>query len=337
MSAATQPSERTESLLQVRDLEVHFTLPGDGWLARRRVVRAVDGVCFNLRAGRTLGVVGESGCGKSTLARALLGLVPATGGSIRLAGEEITGRTAAALRPLRRKVQMVFQDPFASLDPRMTLGQIIAEPLRALNPELDAAERRRRVRHLMERVGLAAGWIDRYPHEFSGGQCQRIGIARALACGPELLVCDEPVSALDVSVQAQIVNLLMELQRELGLALLFIAHDLAVVRQVSHEVMVMYLGRQAELAPAELLYRSPRHPYTRALLDSVPLPDPERERARQAVPLAGDPPSPLSPPAGCAFHTRCPRAQARCRQSRPALHPLEEGRQLACHFPLPVQ
>ncbi len=322
------------ALLEVRNLQVRFQLPGDGWLAKPKALGAVDGVGFTLEAGRTLGIVGESGCGKSTLARAILGLVPATAGSVKLEGEELTRLPPARMRLLRREMQIVFQDPFASLDPRMTVGEIIAEPLRVFEPRLGRAARKGRVRAMMERVGLAASQVNRYPHEFSGGQCQRIGIARALILRPKLLVCDEPVSALDVSIQAQIVNLLMDLQQEMGLAMLFIAHDLAVVRQISHEVMVMYLGRVAELAPRDALYDTPLHPYTRALLDSVPLPDPERERARSAAPLGGDLPSPLSPPAGCAFHTRCPRARSRCREARPVLQAAGEGRQIACHFPL---
>ncbi len=320
-------------LLEVRDLQVHFRLPGDGWPARPRTLRAVDGIGFALEAGRTLGVVGESGCGKSTLARAILGLIPATAGTVHLRGEPVTGMERKRLRPLRRRMQIVFQDPLASLDPRMTLGEIIAEPLLALRPELNRKERGRRVRRIMDRVGLASGWINRYPHEFSGGQCQRIGIARALVVEPDLLVCDEPVSALDVSIQAQIVNLLMELQREMDLAMLFIAHDLAVVRQISHEVMVVYLGRMAELGPRDALYRAPRHPYSRALLDSVPFPDPRIERARRATPLQGEPPSPLDPPSGCAFHPRCPLARPICRAQRPPPARLGEGR-VACHFPL---
>jgi len=321
-------------LLEVRDLEVRFQLPGEGWLAKPKELRAVDGVGFTLEAGRTLGIVGESGCGKSTLARALLGLVPATAGSVKLEGEELTALPPARMRLLRREMQIVFQDPFASLDPRMTVGEIIAEPLRVFEPRLGRAAREGRVRAMMERVGLAASQVNRYPHEFSGGQCQRIGIARALILRPKLLVCDEPVSALDVSIQAQIVNLLMDLQQEMGLAMLFIAHDLAVVRQISHEVMVMYLGRMAELAPRDALYDTPLHPYTRALLDSVPLPDPERERARVMAPLSGDLPSPLEPPPGCSFHSRCPRARSHCRKERPPLTEAVEGRRFSCHFPL---
>ncbi len=320
-------------LLEVEKVEVHFRLPGAlPWQSRR--LRAVDGVSLSLAKGRTLGIVGESGCGKSTLARAILGLVPITSGKIRLMGRRIDRCPPNTLRPLRRHMQVVFQDPFAALDPRMTVGEIVAEPLRVFEPGLDRRGRQARVRRMLDRVGLASSHLNRYPHEFSGGQCQRIGIARALIVEPALLVCDEPVSALDVSVQAQIVNLLQDLQQEMGLALLFIAHDLAVVRQVSHEIMVMYLGRVVERAPRAPIYTAPRHPYTRALLEAVPLPDPERERARKRTLLQGDLPSPLEPPTGCAFHTRCPRAEERCRTNRPRLIQQKPRHWLACHSPL---
>ncbi len=318
-------------LLQVRDLQVRFHLR-DRW-GRRRTVRAVDGIDLDLEAGRTLGVVGESGCGKSSLARAILGLVPAAAGSVRLDGEELLGLPPRRLRPLRRRMQMVFQDPFAALDPRMTVGEIVTEPLKVFEPGLDRRARRRRAEELLQRVGLAPELHNRYPHEFSGGQAQRIGIARALAPDPALLVCDEPVSALDVSIQAQVINLLLDLQAETGLALLFIAHDLAVVRQVSHRVMVMYLGRAVEVADSRKLYARPLHPYTRLLLDAVPRPDPKLERSRPVPAPEGEPPSPLSPPPGCAFHPRCSRAGARCRTERPPLQALE-GRLVACHHPL---
>ncbi|NBQ87438.1 MAG: ATP-binding cassette domain-containing protein [Betaproteobacteria bacterium] len=332
---------RATPLLEVHDLRVHYPLPRPvltPW-ARAEVVRAVDGVSLQLDAGETLGVVGESGCGKSTLARALLGLPPAGArqtirGEVRWRGEPLPvgNMQGAAVRALRREAQMVFQDPLASLNPRMTVHDIIAEPLRTHRPALDAAERGRLVAAMMERVGLAPRLARRYPHEFSGGQCQRIGIARALVLGPQWLVCDEPVSALDVSVQAQIINLLMELQRESKVAMLFIAHDLAVVRQVSQRVMVMYLGKVVEIADRDALYATARHPYTRALLSAIAVPDPARERHKKIDLLPGDLPSPLDPPSGCAFRTRCPKATDRCAAEAPALRDMGASHQVACHF-----
>ena len=308
-------------LLQVRDLQVHFPVRRAGawpWAPWGKV-KAVDGVSFDLHAGQTLGVVGESGCGKSTLARALLHLHPATAGSILWNGKQMVGASKADWMAVRKDIQMVFQDPLASLNPRMTAGQIIGEPLRIHRPEVSAGDRAQKVRTLMDRVGLTAQQINRYPHEFSGGQCQRIGIARALILEPQLVVCDEPVSALDVSIQAQIVNLLAELQKDLGLALLFIAHDLAVVRHISQRVMVMYLGRTMEIASREALYSAARHPYSRALLSAIPILDPELERNRSRQLLAGELPSPLNPPSGCVFHTRCPQAQEKCSLDIPDL------------------
>jgi len=291
----------------------------------------VGGISFDLFAGETLGVVGESGCGKSTLARALLNLNPANSGSIRWMGQEMLGAPEGTWLSVRKDIQMIFQDPLASLDPRMTVAQIIAEPLRTHHPELSRDEVMARVRAIMGRVGLTAQQINRYPHEFSGGQCQRIGIARALILQPKLIVCDEPVSALDVSIQAQIINLLKELQAELGLALIFIAHDLAVVRHISHRIMVMYLGRAMELASKHALYEQPRHPYTQALLSAIPIPDPELERGKVIQLLQGDLPSPLSPPTGCVFRTRCPKAQAVCATVVPVLRTGEAGdSQAAC-------
>lgn len=312
-------------LLSVRELAVHFPVPGKGLL------RAVDGVDFDLAPGETLGIVGESGCGKSTLARAILQLVTPTAGSVTLLGKDLNELNAAELRASRRDLQVVFQDPLASLNPRMTVNEIIGEPLRTHFPRISAVERKQRVAAMMERVGLLPNQLNRYPHEFSGGQCQRIGIARALVLEPKLVVCDEPVSALDVSIQAQIVNLLMDLQREMGLALLFIAHDLSVVRHISHRVLVMYLGRVVELADRDAIYSAPRHPYTRALIDAAPLPDPRLERAKHGAALAGDLPSPLNPPSGCTFRTRCPMAQARCAEERPQLRDIG-GSSVACHF-----
>ncbi|MEN8718966.1 MAG: dipeptide ABC transporter ATP-binding protein [Oceanococcaceae bacterium] len=318
-------------LLQLDDVRVHFTL-ADG-LFGSKVLKAVDGISFTLEAGQTLGVVGESGCGKSTLARAILGIHPPTSGRIWLEGEELTGKSRRELRPYRQAMQVVFQDPLASLNPRMTVGEAIAEPLRVFKPEMSAADRRGAVRRLMDLVGLLPNQINRYPHEFSGGQCQRIGIARALAVEPKLLLCDEPVSALDVSIQAQIVNLLMDLQQEMGLAMVFIAHDLAVVRHISDEVLVMYLGRAMEQASRDELYARPQHPYTQALIDAVPIPDPVRERAKTVTLLRGDLPSPLAPPSGCVFRTRCPRAEAICADSVPGLIGSQQGNsRVACKF-----
>ncbi len=317
------------ALLEVEGLKVHYPVPGSGLFAAARTLKAVDGVDLELASGETLGVVGESGCGKSTLARAILGLAPVTAGSVRLSGEVISTLSGKALQPARRRMQVIFQDPLASLDPRMTVGQIIAEPLEIHFPRMERGTRMARVREQMERVGLRANLINRYPHEFSGGQCQRIGIARALVLEPELVICDEPVSALDVSIQAQIINLLETLQRELDLALLFIAHDLSVVRHISHRVLVMYLGRVVEAADRDTLYANPRHPYTQALLASVPRLDPQAARAEPA-PLRGDLPSPMDPPSGCAFRTRCPFAVARCVQETPELRTVA-GHRVACH------
>ncbi|OGB28571.1 MAG: oligopeptide ABC transporter ATP-binding protein OppF [Burkholderiales bacterium RIFCSPLOWO2_12_FULL_61_40] len=325
-------SEARQALLSVRDLQVHFAIQGDkAWpWTPKHTLKAVNGISFDLYPGETLGIVGESGCGKSTLARALLHLNPATSGSLRWKGQEMSSASDAAWMAVRKDIQMVFQDPLASLNPRMTVAQIIGEPLRTHHPELSAADVMRKVRAIMQRVGLSAHQINRYPHEFSGGQCQRIGIARALILEPRLIVCDEPVSALDVSIQAQIVNLLQELQQELGLALIFIAHDLAVVRHISHRVMVMYLGRAMELAHKTALYTDPRHPYTQALLSAIPIPDPDLERNKVVQLLQGELPSPLNPPSGCVFRTRCPKAQAVCAQQVPVLRASGGGSLSAC-------
>jgi oligopeptide transport system ATP-binding protein len=319
-------------LLSVRDLKVHFTLPAESMLpwAPHRVLKAVDGVSFDILPGETLGVVGESGCGKSTLARAMVNLIPATAGSIIWQGQAIETRDKSAWQTVRQSVQMIFQDPLASLDPRMTIGRIIAEPLRTHFPNMPAEEVMHKVRAMMARVGLTEQQINRYPHEFSGGQCQRIGIARALVLEPKLVICDEPVSALDVSIQAQIINLLKELQAQMGLALVFIAHDLAVVKHISQRVMVMYLGRVAEMADKAALYADPRHPYTQALLSAIPLPDPRRERNKTVQLLQGDLPSPIHPPSGCSFRTRCPVAQPGCAQELPLLRALTPHTQAAC-------
>ena len=319
-------------LLSVKDLKVHFKLASDSawpWAAPR-VLKAVDGISFDIFPGETLGIVGESGCGKSTLARAVLNLIPASDGSIIWQGQEMRGASADVWQGLRKSVQMIFQDPLASLDPRMTIGQIIAEPLHTHLPQLPQAEVMQKVRAMMTKVGLTEQQINRYPHEFSGGQCQRIGIARALVLEPKLVICDEPVSALDVSIQAQIINLLMDLQAQMGLALVFIAHDLAVVRHISQRVMVMYLGRSMELASKQAIYKSPRHPYTQALLSAIPTPDPRRERHKTQQLLQGELPSPMNPPSGCIFRTRCPIATAACAEHRPELRALSADTQVAC-------
>ncbi len=325
----------SQLLLQVDELEVCFQTPGDGWfMPVPKLLKAVDGVSFKLSKGETLGVVGESGCGKSTLARGILGLTSVTSGNIKLAGEELTGLSGKAMRAKRQMMQIVFQDPLASLDPRMTVSEIISEPLKVFHPELSRKDSRIAVKNIMDRVGLLPNQINRYPHEFSGGQCQRIGIARALIVAPELLICDEPVSALDVSIQAQIINLLMDLQQEMGLSMLFIAHDLSVVKQISHRIMVMYLGRIVEITDRDSLYKHPRHPYTRALINAIPIPDPDIERNKPKDHLRGDLPSPLAPPSGCTFRTRCPKATQICAEQAPASLEKAPGHWVSCHFPL---
>ncbi len=320
----------TAPVLSVRDLKVHFPI-GGSLFRPPRLLKGVDGVSFEVAPGETLGVVGESGCGKSTLGRAILQLLKPTAGEVVWMGRPIAGLDAAAMRPLRRELQIVFQDPLASLDPRMTVGDIISEPLDTFHPEMPRAARLERAREMMVRVGLMAEMVNRYPHEFSGGQCQRIGIARAMILRPRLIVCDEPVSALDVSIQAQIVNLLVDLQRDFGLSMIFISHDLSVVRHVSHRILVLYLGRLMELATADSLFAEPRHPYTKALISAVPVPDPDVERARQRIVLQGDLPSPLDPPSGCVFRTRCPQADALCAVQAPAADQVAPGHAVACH------
>lgn len=308
-------------LLDVSDLQVRFAVGGG------KVVRAVDGVTFTVAPGETLGLVGESGCGKSTTGRALLRLVPKSGGTVRFGGTDIHTLSGNDLKAFRRRVQMVFQDPFASLSPRLTIGQLVAEPLEIHGIGGDKNERTALVESLLTSVGLPDGVSKRFPHEFSGGQRQRIGIARALALSPELIVLDEPVSALDISVRAQVVNLLADLQKERGIAYVFVGHDLALIRHVAHRVAVMYLGKIVEIATAEQLYADPRHPYTRSLLASAPVPDPTKRRAQ--APLEGDPPSPMDIPSGCRFRTRCPFAQAICTEKEPIL---SEQSGAACHF-----
>ena len=314
----------TTPVLAVAGLAAHFE-------TRAGTIRAVDGVSFEISAGETLGLVGESGCGKSSLGRAVVGLVPATAGSIRLDGEEIADLDRRAMRPYRATVQMIFQDPYASLNPRLPVGRIIEEPL-LVHRRGDRAERRAKVVHLMQRVGLRPDWIDRHPHEFSGGQRQRIGIARALALEPRLLICDEPVSALDVSVQAQVINLLVALQRELGLAYLFISHDLSILRYLADRVLVMYLGKIVEVAARREIWSRPLHPYTHGLIEAVPLSDPEAARTTRRQRLAGELPSPLAPPSGCGFRTRCPHAVAVCSDREPTLRRVAGARQVACHL-----
>ena len=317
-------------VLDVEGLDVVYSLNRPRLFAPRPKLKAVTTGTFTISPGETLGVVGESGCGKSSLARAVIGLVPPSAGRVTLLGGDLQDADKKTWMAARRNMQMVFQDPLASLNPRMTARQIVAEPLGACRPELSRAERDERVVRILNRVGLKDGQLDRYPHEFSGGQCQRIGIARALAPGPAVVICDEAVSALDVSIRVQIVDLLMELQDELGLALIFIAHDLAVVRQISHRVVVMYLGRAMEIADSGQLYGRPMHPYTRALIEAAPIPDPQVERARKRELLQGEPPSPLNPPPGCAFSARCTFAVDRCRRETPELRRLSHG-MVACH------
>lgn len=320
-----------EALLKVSNLVKHFPIKGGIFSRTIDKVHAVDGVSFDIAPGETLGMVGESGCGKSTTGRCVLRLIAPTAGQIWFDGRDVTNVNKLELRTLARDMQIIFQDPYASLNPRMTVGAIVGEAMVIHKLANTAKERDERVVELLETVGLHPDHLRRYPHEFSGGQRQRIGIARALAVKPKLIICDEPVSALDVSIQAQVINLLEDLQEKMGLTYLFIAHDLSVVEHISQRVAVMYLGRIVEIAPSRDLYTSPRHPYTEALLSAVPIPDPTVKRKR--VVLEGDVPNPISPPKGCHFHPRCPRAQERCRVEAPLLRDMAPGCQAACHFP----
>ena len=331
MSEAAHMNGSGEVLLEVRDLKMHFPITR-GILIQRQVgsIRAVDGLDFDLIKGETLGLVGESGCGKSTTGRAILQLHRPTEGSVRFEGVELTETSGPELRQMRRRMQMIFQDPYASLNPRMTVGSIVGEPLDVHQLGNSKTDRQERVRELLEIVGLNPYFVNRYPHEFSGGQRQRIGVARALAVNPSFIVCDEPISALDVSIQAQVINLLEDLQQDLQLTYLFIAHDLSVVRHISDRIAVMYLGKIVELAERTELYESPRHPYTEALLSAVPVPDPVVEAKRQRIILEGDVPNPASPPTGCNFSTRCPKAMDRCFQEEPEFRDVGDGHYAAC-------
>ncbi len=330
---ASEPPPDPEAILSVRDLQMHFPLT-QGIIIQKKVgaVRAVDGISFDVKKGETLGLVGESGCGKSTTGRTILQLNQATGGHIMFQNQEITHAKGDFLKNLRRQMTMIFQDPYASLNPRLTVANIVAEPLIIHKLAANSKERQERVEELLEQVGLSRYFVNRYPHEFSGGQRQRIGIARALAASPSFIVADEPVSALDVSIQAQIVNLLEDLQGRFGLTYLFVAHDLSVVRHISDRIAVMYLGKIVELADRDELYEHPAHPYTRALLSAVPIPDPKIEKQRIRIILSGDVPSPVNPPSGCRFHTRCPLAQPICKEQEPAFRDIGGGHRSACHF-----
>ena len=325
----------SEPLVEVRDLVKHFPITrGIVFQHQVAAVHAVDGVSFDVMRGESLGIVGETGCGKTTTARLLVRLLEPTSGTIKFEGKEIASMSRREFKPYRRDIQMIFQDPYSLLNPRKTVGSIISEPFKIHGLKEGKGERKRAVQELMEQVGLNPEHFNRYPHEFSGGQRQRIGVARALALQPKLIIADEPVSALDVSIQAQILNLLRDLQRDLGLTLVMIAHDLSVVRHMCDRVAVMYLGKVVEVADSDTLYKHPRHPYTGALLSAVPVPDPDLAAARRRQVPGGDVPSPTNPPPACRFHPRCPKVQDLCRQDEPLLEPKEGGGLAACHFPL---
>jgi len=326
-------SQPCKPILRVQDLHVHYPVEtGTMFHRQTTMLKALNGVSFEMAPGESLGIVGESGCGKSTLARAILGLQQPTRGRVLWQCEPLHEMNAETLREKRKELQIIFQDPVASLNPRLKIGEIIAEPLRNFYPRMEKVQIEERVKGMMQMVGLLPNLLNRYPHEFSGGQCQRVGIARALILNPKLVVCDEPVSSLDVSIQAQIVNLLKDLQKKLSLSLIFIAHDLSVVKSISERVMVMYLGRVMELAPREEIYTRPRHPYTSDLMRAVPIPDPEVERRKMDILTYGDTPSPMDPPSGCGFRTRCPWARERCAADVPILRRLGGEGRVACHY-----
>ena len=332
-SAAMPLAEPDSTLFEVQDLQVHFPVR-KGVIFDKTVghVKAVDGVSFDIQRGETLGLVGESGCGKTTIGRCLLKLETPTGGKIFYDGQDVTSLDKNAAFAYRRHVQAVFQDPYSSLNPRMSVGDIIAEPLRIHEPGMNFVERAKRVRELLDLCGLSLNLADRYPHEMSGGQRQRVGIARALSLRPEFIVCDEAVSALDVSIQAQVIRLLEDLRLEFGLTYLFIGHDLSVVRHMCQRLAVMYLGKIVEFGDCDTVFSDPKHPYTRALLDAVPVPDPDIEEARPHSYITGEVPSPMNPPTGCVFHPRCPKAQERCRSDKPAIQIIPDGRKIACPY-----
>ena len=324
----------SNSLLQVENLKVSFDVSSEGdmpWTKPKKL-QAVNNVSFNLSSGETLGIVGESGCGKSTLARAIVKMVPTDSGKVLWLGNDLLGLNKSEMRKHRKQIQMIFQDPLASLNPRMNIGEIIAEPLRTHYPKTPEADVQERVSDVMKKVGLLGNLVNRFPHEFSGGQCQRIGIARALILKPKLIICDEPVSALDVSIQAQVVNLLMDLQEEMGLTLIFIAHDLSIVKHISTKIMVLYLGNMVEFANSRYIYENPRHPYTQALISAVPIPDPRIEKNKKLILIEGDLPSPVNPPSGCVFRTRCHKAKEICSNEKPKFKEAATDHEVACHF-----
>ena len=324
----------SNSLLQVENLKVSFDVSSEGdmpWTKPKKL-QAVNNVSFNLSSGETLGIVGESGCGKSTLARAIVKMVPTDSGKVLWLGNDLLSLNKSEMRKHRKQIQMIFQDPLASLNPRMNIGEIIAEPLRTHYPKTPEADVQERVSDVMKKVGLLGNLVNRFPHEFSGGQCQRIGIARALILKPKLIICDEPVSALDVSIQAQVVNLLMDLQEEMGLTLIFIAHDLSIVKHISTKIMVLYLGNMVEFANSRYIYENPRHPYTQALISAVPIPDPRIEKNKKLILIEGDLPSPVNPPSGCVFRTRCYKAKEICSNEKPEFKEAATDHEVACHF-----
>ena len=324
----------SNSLLQVENLKVSFDVRSEGdmpWTKPKKL-QAVNNVSFNLSPGETLGIVGESGCGKPTLARAIVKMVPTDSGKVLWLGNDLLSLNKSEMRKHRKQIQMIFQDPLASLNPRMNIGEIIAEPLRTHYPKTPEADVQERVSDVMKKVGLLGNLVNRFPHEFSGGQCQRIGIARALILKPKLIICDEPVSALDVSIQAQVVNLLMDLQEEMGLTLIFIAHDLSIVKHISTKIMVLYLGNMVEFANSRYIYENPRHPYTQALISAVPIPDPRIEKNKKLILIEGDLPSPVNPPSGCVFRTRCHKAKEICSNDKPEFKESATDHEVACHF-----